>query len=312
MSGYEIVDVHLHLCRDTAQEKLVFPKPGWPDEWYWGSPDKITPYMDSRGVSYVVAVNIMDTAAMTEARIRRMKGATEDEVKKAQVALKEEMIDRVIKFNEWVCDVHRKNSRIIPFVMMDPLLFGDKAIDELNRCIKLGAKGIKVHPDICGHPPDHPNMMPVYQRCQDTGTWILTDSNGRGTPPYGSPKNWIPVLSVFSKLKFIMAHLPDAMWDDRVDLARQFKDNLWFDMSTGFVDEYHPPGGHSALPVEQAVRVFRKVGTERILFGTDGPVRRRGERDILLAATQVAELPFTEDEKVQILSGNARRLLGLK
>ncbi len=59
MAGYEIVDAHIHLCRDTAQEKVVFPKKGWPDDWYYGSPDTIIPYMDAKGISYVATMNIM-------------------------------------------------------------------------------------------------------------------------------------------------------------------------------------------------------------------------------------------------------------
>jgi len=317
--GYDIVDVHVHLCRDTGQEKVVFPKPGWPDSWYWASPDKVTPHMDARGVSYLVSVNIMDTHVMRESRIKRLpKDTSEDEVKATRARMKDEMIDRVRSFNDWIIDSHKANPRIIPYVMIDPVLFGDKAIDELNRCIDAGAKGIKVHPNICMHKPDHPNMLPVYQRTQEVGMWILTDSTGHGAPrqsdengvPFGSPMNWAPVLSNFPKLKFIMAHFCDTMWDDRIDLARQFKDNLWYDMSGGVVDNHHPAGGHSALPAEQMVRAFRKVGTERILFGSDGP--GRGDVDIIQAAAQVARAKFTEEEKVQILSGNARRLLGLK
>lgn len=314
MAGYEIIDIHLHLCRDTAQEKLVFPKRGWPDEWYWCSPDKVTPYMDERGVSHVVTVNIMDTGRMTAARIARLqKGTAAEEVERTRGLLKAEMKERVRSFNDWACDTYRKNPRIIPYMMIDPVLFGDEAVKELDRCIAQGAQGIKVHPSICGHMPDHPSMMPVYQRCQEAGLGVLTDSTARANADgrtYGMPLNWIPVLSTFPGLKFIMAHFCDEMWDDRVDLARQFKDNLWFDMSGGLVDERHPPGGHSNMPANQAVRVFRKVGVERMLFGSDGPGAGHGH-DILDAAAQVAELPFTEEEKVMILSGNARRFLGL-
>ena len=33
-TAYDIVDVHVHLCRGTDQEKVVFPRKGWPDDWY--------------------------------------------------------------------------------------------------------------------------------------------------------------------------------------------------------------------------------------------------------------------------------------
>ena len=123
----------------------------------------------------------------------------------------------------------------------------------------------------------------------------------------GRPLGWIPVLKAFPHLKFIMAHLPDEMWDDRIDLARQFGDNLWFDMSTGLVDDHHPAGGHACMPMTQAVRVFRKIGTDRIMYGSDG----RPGGDALYGARQIMALDFTDDEKEAILSKNAKRFFDL-
>ena len=91
----------------------------------------------------------------------------------------------------------------------------------------------------------------------------------------------------------------------RIDLAREFPDNLWFDMSGGFVDDHHPPSGHGALPTGQAVRVFRKIGVEWIedgvidlggrlpvnpsggLIGVGHPVDATGMRQLLDAWRQV-------------------------
>jgi predicted TIM-barrel fold metal-dependent hydrolase len=289
MAGYEIIDVHLHLCRDTAQEN-----------------------MDSRGISHVVTVNIMDTGRMTAARLARLpRDFSAAQVEQTRSDLKEEMRGRVRSFNDWACELNSANPRVIPYVMIDPELFGDEAITELDRCIALGAQGIKVHPSICGHMPDHPAMSPAYERCQERGLGVLSDTTSRinaDGQAYGLPTNWIPVLSTFPRLKFIMAHFCDELWDDRVELARQFTDNLWFDMSGGLVDESHPPEGHRAMPTTQAVRVFRKVGIERMLFGSDGPGGGHGV-DIREAAGQIVALPFTDEEKEQILASNARRFL---
>ena len=314
-SGPEIIDVHLHLCKDINQERLVFPKAGWPDEWYWGNPDAVIPYMNERGVSYVATQNIMDTGRMVEARLARVRagGASEEEVERVSLDLAENMRERVSGFNDWACEAHAAEPRIIPFVMIDPVLFGEAASEELDRCIAMGAKGVKVHPSICGHMPDHPNMMAVYERLQEAELPILTDSTSRVNEDgqqYGLPTNWRSVLSQFPRLRFIMAHFCDEMWDDRVDLSREFKDNLWFDISGGLVDAHHPSGGHSCLPANQAVRVFRKVGIERIMYGSDGPGVGAGE-DIREMAAQVMALDLTDDEKEQILAGNARTFLGL-
>lgn len=316
MDKPDIIDIHIHLCRDTQQEKVVFPKAGWPDEWYWASPDKVIPYMDARGVSHVATMNIIDTGRMVDQRINRARaqGASDKEIAEARASLAEDMKQRVRVFNDTMCEAAAKEPRIIAYAMIDPVLFGKDTVAELDRCIAMGAKGIKVHPSICGHFPDYAGMMPVYERCQEAGLGVLTDSTSRVNADgnqYGAPNGWRPVLKAFPHLKFIMAHLCDEMWDDRLDMAREFSDNLWFDMSGGIVDAHHPAGGHSMMPVAQAPRVFRKVGVERIMFGSDGPGTGRGE-DILEAAGEIMRLALTDVEKEQILSGNAKRFLGLK
>ena len=302
----EIVNMHTHLCRDLQQEKQVYPHKGWPDDWYVGSPDRMIPNMNATGVSYIVTMNVMDTIAMVDARIRRARqqGASEEEIAKARIDLKEDMRQRAREMNDWSIEAQNKEPRLVTYMMIDPILMGETTMEEFERCVALGAKGVKVHPDIYEHLPDHPLMMPIYERCQELGLGVLSDSrNGE----FGQPNGWIPVLKTFPHLKFIMAHLCDEMWDDRIDLARQFPYNLWFDMSSGLVDEHHPAGGHGCMPTTQAVRVFRKVGTERIMYGSDG----RPGGDALYGARQVQELPFTDAEKEAILAGNAKKFFGL-
>ena len=312
MAGPEIIDIHLHLTRDTQQEKVVFPRKGWPDEWYWGSPDKVIPYMDARGISHVATMNIIITSAMVEARIRRARaaGVAGAEIAQARIDLAEEMRERVRRFNTEMCEASAREPRIITFVMIDPVLFGDGAVQELERCIALGAQGIKVHPANHAYMPDHRSMMAVYEICQSKGLGVLSDTTARAHADgktYGAPLNWRPVLRAFPRLKFIMAHLCDEMWDDRLDLAAEFKDNLWFDMSGGLVDAHHPAGGHSMMPATQAPRVFRKVGVDRVMFGSDGPP----VGDIFALATQIMELDMTLEEREKILAKNARAFLGL-
>jgi len=177
MAEYEIVDSHVHLCRDLAQEKLVFPKHGWLDNWYWGSPERVVPYMDARGISHVVTLNIMDTRRMSEMRIGRLpKDTSEEDIQKTRAALKDEMRERIRRFNDWACETQETNPRIIAYVMIDPGLFGADSVKELERCAVMGARGAKVHPMMCCHMPDDENLMPVYQRCQELGLGVLSDT----------------------------------------------------------------------------------------------------------------------------------------
>ena len=105
-----------------------------------------------------------------------------------------------------------------------------------------------------------------------------------------------------------MAHFCDMQWDEKEEMARRFKDNLWFDMSGGWTDAHHPPHTHGCMPVEQVVRTFRRVGVERMLFGADAP---GAGMSILQAANQIVGQPFTEQEKRMILGENAKRFFAL-
>ena len=159
-SGPEIIDVHLHLCRDVNQERLVFPKDGWPDEWYWGNPDAVIPYMNERGVSYVATQNIMDTGRMTEARLARVRagGASDEEVERVRLDLAEQMRERVRGFNDWACETHAEEPRIIPFVMIDPVLFGeaaDRGAGPLHCERGEGRQGPPEHLPAHAGPPEH-------------------------------------------------------------------------------------------------------------------------------------------------------------
>lgn len=309
--SYEIIDVHVHLCRDTAQERLVFPRKGWPDDWFWGSPERAERYMDVHGISQLVSVNVMDHNRMTAQRLARLPAGTEAaRVEATKAELRAEMCERVRSFNRWACDFGTAKPRLIPFVMADPVLFGDGLLDEVEQCVTLGARGLKVHPGICGHMPDHPSMLPVYDRCQELGLPILTDSGGdpvHEERPFGMPVNWVPVLKQFPRLKLIMAHFPGEYWDQRVALARDFpREHLVFDTAGGFVDGQHPPRNHRELLGYHAARLFREVGVERILFGSDGP-----GIDPIDTARQVVGLDLSDAEKERILSKNARAFLGL-
>src|SRR5262245_2591205 len=104
----EIIDLHVHLCRDTAQEKLVFTKRGWPDEWDWGSPDKVIPYMDHRGVSHVATMNIIEIRRMISSRMARLPaGLSEAEIANTRESYLTEMRERVSNFNDWACGVYK-------------------------------------------------------------------------------------------------------------------------------------------------------------------------------------------------------------
>jgi predicted TIM-barrel fold metal-dependent hydrolase len=304
-----IVDFHVHLCRSVEEEKRVFPRVGWPDEWYWGNEERIISYMDVWNISHIVIVNFMDTRTVTRARLARASNQPGFEHTQAwDQSCREEMVDRVRRFNTWACELYRSQPRIIPFVMADPVLFGVDAVEEVERCLSLGAQGVKMHPRLCAHMPDDPRALPIYELCRDQSVTILTDTsgvpNGEGDV-FGAPIYWRPVLKQFSELKLILAHMCGERWDEQLVLAREFGDNVFFDISGGLVDESHPIEAHREMPIQEGKRVFREIGPRRILFGSDLPIR------VPDTVSQVLQLGLSDEENRWILRDNAVGLLGL-
>ena len=320
MNGFEFIDVHVHLLRNVQQERLVFPRPGVPDEWLVRTPERQVEFMKRWGISYTVLPNAMDTAVMLEQRMRRLGHmASEKEEQETRARLKVDLVRRFREFNDWACELGKQYPQLIPFVGIDPVLFEENTLPYFEEWVKKGTKGIKIHPGQIGAKPDHPILMSVYQRCQELGLPILTDSGlshaaDHGGIAYGEPVNWTPVLSTFPRLKLIMAHFCSGFWDERIALAERFKDNLVFDISGGMQAPGRGGGagftardGHRALPVEDGMRVFRKVGIDRLLFASDG-----SGISFINYAEQIMALDFTQEEKQLIFSGNAKRFLKLK
>jgi predicted TIM-barrel fold metal-dependent hydrolase len=166
-------------------------------------------------------------------------------------------------------------------------------------------------------------MWPVYEKCQELGLPIVADSglwpashvlveypspvkssDAAERIDYAEPKNWARVLAAFPRLTVILAHLGSPWWDERVELAQEYP-NVYFDTSQGFTAPgLIPYSPHRGLAEEDAVRVFRKIGVERILFGTDFPAIPFQPQ-----LEQLLRLPFSEEEKRMILSENAKRIL---
>ena len=74
------------------------------------------------------------------------------------------------------------------------------------------------------------------------------------------------------------------------------RENVWFDTSSALW----------AITPEYADKVVSVIGTERLMFGTDYPVKTTGEE-----LERLYKLTLTEDQIDDILWNNAARFLGL-
>lgn len=183
-----------------------------------------------------------------------------------------------------------------------------------------------MHPGMFSFFPDGEDLWPAYEMCQqlglpvlaDSGPWPAShvlvkfpspvlDSTAAAGMDYGEPEHWCRVAEAFPRLTIILAHLGSAWWDERVELAKKY-DNVFFDTSQGFAaSDRIPYCSHRSLAEEDAFRIFRKIGVDRIMFGTDFPGLAFQPQ-----VEQLLRLPLTDEEKKMILADNAKRILRIQ
>lgn len=178
---------------------------------------------------------------------------------------------------------------------------GEAAIEELVRVRSLGATWLKLHPNTQAFDVADPVVVPVVQLAGELGMAVLFDAYSPWDP--AQPGKFVQLAIAAPDAKLILAHahghnfaallvydiLAKYPWWDR---------RVWIDVSA---TSTLLAGGPY---VEQFRWVLRKVGVDRVLFGSDYPL------DDPVAAVAAAEhLGFEQDELDRIFYQNARELL---
>ena len=179
---------------------------------------------------------------------------------------------------------------------------GPAALLELERVAKLGAKEVKLHPNTQNFDVTDPPVGAVVEKCGELGMAVLFDSY---KPWDASEMGKLLLLAVqHPKTKLVLAHMGFTHFREAVsfELIRRLgmAENVWFDISA-IANTY------AGSPVQdELVWTIRKVGTDRVLFGTDWPVYTPAQ-----TVKAVRQMKFTYAEQKQIFHDNAARLFGL-
>ncbi|MBE6955847.1 MAG: amidohydrolase [Ruminococcaceae bacterium] len=191
--------------------------------------------------------------------------------------------EHIVAENEYLFDLVSREERLYQWVVMDPRI--PETFDQAERMLA-GDKtvGIKLHPLY------HKYSLPRY-----ADALFSFAARRRAVVlihPEEQPDYILPIADRYPDVTFIVAHLGDEHYVDAVAYARH--GNVWTDTS-GIASS------KNAL-LEYAVG---RIGSERILFGTDtySPGFQRGRVDYAL---------IDEADKRNILRHNALKLFGDK
>ena len=178
-------------------------------------------------------------------------------------------------------------GRLVPFCRLDP---AEAPVQEAERCLAAGARGIKLHPRAQAFVFDGPEMEGVFALAEEASVPILIHA-GRGLPPLADGLADVALRHPGAVL--ILAH--GAICDQGILTTRLSEHpGVLYDISCFF-------------PLD-VIELFARVPTERIVFASDPPYGMPATT--LYLALRVARQAGLDEQAVKgLLGGTMASLL---
>lgn len=200
--------------------------------------------------------------------------------------------EQVRSINNYISEcVLRYPNKLIGFGAMHPD-FEDIA-GETERIISLGLKGIKLHSDFQRFNLDEKRAYAIYEAAE--GRLPILFHIGDPRYDFSAPERLMRVVKRFPKLTVIAAHLAGwTMWEKGAEIFEG--SGIYADCSSSLY----------ALAPDRAAELIRKIGADRVFWGTDYPLWGAAEE-----LKRFRALPLSDKEQEDILGGNIARLLDI-
>ena len=210
-----------------------------------------------------------------------------------------------VETNDYIIEsVSRYPRRLVGFCTVQPHSH-EAAAAEIERCARAGIRGVgEMRPDMqLFDLTDETAMEPFVDVLRKHKLILLTHASepvGHNYPGKGcvTPDILYPFITSFPDLTIVCAHWGGGLpFYALMPEVKKAMSNVFFDTA--------------ASPFLYSPRVYNQViqlmGADKILFGSDYPLLAQSR-----LLEEISALDFPEETKNLILSGNARRLLGIK
>jgi predicted TIM-barrel fold metal-dependent hydrolase len=201
-------------------------------------------------------------------------------------------------FNDWrvandqVIEAARLHpDRFVPFCTAFPNQDPEAAAGEIRRCVEAGCKGVKFHPWLQSFPANSAYLYPALEVCAKHRLPVLFHT---GTPPYSQPFQVMEQARRFPAVPFVIGHFGKIMFLDAVRSAEMCP-NVWLETS-----------GAQVSDLQFAIE---RIGSDRILFGTDLPIG--GAASAKWNMAKIRSAVADEAYRQAIFGGNAEKLIAI-
>jgi predicted TIM-barrel fold metal-dependent hydrolase len=210
-----------------------------------------------------------------------------------------------VETNDYIIDaIARYPDRLVGFGAVQPQST-KAAVAEIERCAKAGLKGIgEMRSDMQLFDLDDEMVISPFVEALDHHKLILlthaSEPVGHSYQGKGgiTPDILYPFIAAYPELTIVCAHWGGGLpFYSLMPEVKKAMKNVYFD--TAASPFLYSPDIYN--------HVVKLVGADKILFGSDYPLMP--QRRLL---EEIEALDLNQESKELILSGNARRLLGIK
>ena len=260
-----VIDFHTHISKKefTPKELIRISVEGLAGRT-GVAPEKIMRNLENHPTLYNSApeslVKDMDDAGINKSVLIANDYGLVPEFSEPKISVEE--------YNKWVADAAGQYpDRLIAFMGVDPRR--KNAVEILEKGIhEWGMKGLKLYPP-CGFYPNEPVVEPLWEKARELEIPVMVHS-GPTFPQlkmkYSQPIYLEDILTRYPGLNIIIAHCGGVLWAEEVIGLRQFRDNVYADIS-GWQGMAHVDKEYA---MQRLVHVYYNLRS-KCLFGSDWP-----------------------------------------
>lgn len=207
--------------------------------------------------------------------------------------------------NAWVIELAQKYpDRFVPIVNVGAEKFSPKSSpsERLRKLTDQGARGLKIHAAADGQGPDSPVYKELLGVCAELGLPVILHTGCLHgalyrNAEYGDVRHFEPWFALYPEITYILAHTGFHEPEYALAMAEKFN-NICVETS------WQPP--------EIIAESVRRVGQERVLFGSDWPLVGHNQSVGISRVRDCVEFGWiTEEQSQKILGENATRIFKL-